>query len=130
MVGSLAFSADRSSAMSASAISSAATLADRLQTAAATFCTAAPAYDVRYLGAPTFAIGAATALMARRGVYEIDGAPLLDSYSLLVKLAEATVGYRALTGTYVSRKRLYQSPPAELSRRAAEIHNITSLLPR
>jgi len=76
------------------------------------------------------AIGAATALMARRGVYEIDGAPLLDSYSLLVKLAEATVGYRALTGTFVSRKRLYQSPPAELSRRAAEIHNITSLLPR
>ena len=47
--------------MSASAISSAATLADRPQTAAATFCTAAPAYDVRYLGAPTFAIGAATA---------------------------------------------------------------------
>ena len=75
------------------------------------------------------AIGAATALMARRGVYEIDGAPLLDSYSLLVKLTEAMVGYRSLTGTYISRKRLYQSPPADLSRRAAEIHNITSLLP-
>lgn len=75
------------------------------------------------------AAGAATALMARRGVYAIDGAPLLDSYSLLVKLTEAMVGYRSLTGTVISRKRLYQSPPADLSRRAAEIHNITVLLP-
>ncbi len=75
-------------------------------------------------------IGAATALMARRGVYEIDGVPLLDSYSLLVKLTEATVGYHALGGSFISRKRLYQSPPADLCQRAAEIHNITSLLPR
>lgn len=75
------------------------------------------------------AIGAATALMASRGVHAIDGAPLLDSYSLLVKLTEAMVGYRSLTGSFISRKRLYQSPPADLVRRAAEIHNITSLLP-
>jgi len=74
------------------------------------------------------AIGAATALMARRGVYEIDGAPLLDSYSLLVKLAEATVSYKALTGTFISRRGLYKSPPADLMRQAAEIHKITPLL--
>ena len=73
------------------------------------------------------AIGAAIALMAQRGVREIEGAPLLDSYSLLVKMAEAMVGYRALTGSFISRKRLYQSPPAELIRRAADIHDIESL---
>jgi len=80
-------------------------------------------------GADTIiAIGAATALMARRGIYHIDGAPLLDSYSLLVKATEAMVGYRALTGTHISRRGLYKSPPEDLLRRAAEIHGITPLL--
>ncbi len=74
------------------------------------------------------AIGAATALLAKQGIYQIDGVPVLDSYSLLVKIAEATVGYRRITGTHISRKRMYQSPPADLLQRAATIHDIKPLL--
>lgn len=74
------------------------------------------------------AIGAATTLMARKGIYQIDGVPLIDSYSLLVKLAEAAVAYKQLTGTHISRKRMYQSPPPELLQRAATIHDIKPLL--
>jgi len=68
--------------------------------------------------------GPSTALMASRGIYECDGVPILDSYSLLVKMTEAMVAMHKLTGVHISRKRLYQSPPAELIRNAAAAHGI------
>ena len=71
--------------------------------------------------------GPSTALMASRGIYEVDGVPILDSYSLLVKIAEATVAMHKLTGVAVSRKGLYQSPPTELVKKAAAIHDIGPL---
>jgi len=71
--------------------------------------------------------GPSTALMARRGIHEFEGVPILDSYSLLVKIAEAMVAMHQLTGVHISRKRLYQSPPADLVKKAAAIHGIDAL---
>lgn len=71
--------------------------------------------------------GPSTALMASRGIFECDGVPLLDSYSLLVKMAEAAVAMHRITGVAVSRKGLYQSPPTALVKQAAAIHDIGPL---
>lgn len=73
------------------------------------------------------ASGAKAAFLAGKGVHELDGVPLLDSYSLLVKVTEAMVAMHRLTGVCISRKRLYQSPPRDLIMRAAEIHGIEEL---
>ena len=73
------------------------------------------------------ASGPKAAFLASQGIYELDGVPLLDCYSLLVKFTEAMVGMHKLTGISVSRKGLYQSPPKELVMKAAAIHGIESL---
>jgi Asp/Glu/hydantoin racemase len=74
--------------------------------------------------------GPAAAVMATHDQREIDGIPVLDSYSLLVKMAEALVGMKRLTGIHVSRRRLYQSPAPDLLRKAAAIHGFSDLLGR
>jgi len=71
--------------------------------------------------------GPQSAYMAQRGVREIDRVPLLDSYSLLVKQAEAMVAMHKLTGVAVSRRLHYQAPPADLIRQAAEVREIDAL---
>lgn len=71
--------------------------------------------------------GPQSAFMAQRGVRQIDNVPLLDSYSLLVKQAEAMVAMHKLTGIAVSRRLHYQAPPAELIRQAAEVREIDAL---
>lgn len=71
--------------------------------------------------------GPHSALLASRGIYEVDRAPILDCYSLLVKAAETAVAMKRLTGTHVSRRLLYESPPPELVRRAAEARDIALL---
>ena len=71
--------------------------------------------------------GPQSAVMALRGVREVEGALLMDSYSLLVKHAEAMVAMHKLTGTPVSRKLLYKTPPAELIKLAAEVREIDAI---
>jgi Asp/Glu/hydantoin racemase len=71
--------------------------------------------------------GPQSAFMAQRGARLIDGVPLLDSYSLLVKQAEAMVAMHRLTGIAVSRRLLYQAPPTDLVRQAAEVREIDAL---
>ena len=71
--------------------------------------------------------GPSTALMASRGIYEFEGVPILDSYSLLVKVAEAMVGMHKLTGIHISRKLLYRSPPADLVKKVAATYDIDTL---
>jgi Asp/Glu/hydantoin racemase len=73
------------------------------------------------------AAGPHSALLASRGIYAIDDAPILDCYSLLVKAAETAVAMHRLTGTHISRRLMYQSPPPELVRRAAEVRGIDLL---
>ena len=71
--------------------------------------------------------GPAAALLATRGMFELDGVPLLDCNSLLVKSAETMVEMKQLTGTHISRRLLYQAPSEELVRRVAEVRGIDLL---
>jgi Asp/Glu/hydantoin racemase len=71
--------------------------------------------------------GPQSALLALRGIFQIDGVPILNSYGLLVKAAEVAVAMHRMTGVAVSRKRRYQSPPDELIRQCAQVRGIDSL---
>jgi Asp/Glu/hydantoin racemase len=71
--------------------------------------------------------GPAAAMMAQAGIHQIDGVPILDSYRLLVKTAEAWVGMHRLTGVHVSRRRLYRSPPPQLLEQCARVHDLPLL---
>jgi Asp/Glu/hydantoin racemase len=74
-----------------------------------------------------FAAGPPGALMAQRGIFEVDGVPLLDSYTVLAKAAEMRVKLHRLSGVCVSRHCLYEAPPGDLIRKVAEAYGIDSL---
>ena len=74
--------------------------------------------------------GPAAATMARAGIHQIDGVPILDSYRLLVKTAEAWISMKRLTGVHVSRRRLYRTPPPELLEQCARARNMPLLTTR
>jgi allantoin racemase len=67
------------------------------------------------------------ALMAQRGVFQVDGVPLLDTYTLLAKAAEAAVAMHRLTGVCVSRHLLYQAPPRDLVRKVGAAYGVDAL---
>jgi Asp/Glu/hydantoin racemase len=71
--------------------------------------------------------GPAAAVMAQAGIHQIDGVPILDSYRLLVKMAEAWISMKRLTGVHVSRRRLYRSPPRELLEQCARVRDMPLL---
>jgi allantoin racemase len=71
--------------------------------------------------------GPAAVLLATRGCFELEGVPLLDVNSLLVKTAETMVEMKRLTGTHISRRLLYQAPSEELVRQVAEVRGIDLL---
>lgn len=71
-----------------------------------------------------FLTGSTAALMASRNIFAIDGVPLLHSYGLLVKAAESAVAMHRVTGHCISRRNYYQSPPAELMDRVADVREL------
>jgi Asp/Glu/hydantoin racemase len=71
--------------------------------------------------------GPHSTLLACRGIFEIDGVPVLDCYSLLVKAAELAISMHRITGVHISRKMMYQSPPPELVKQAAVVRGIELL---
>jgi Asp/Glu/hydantoin racemase len=71
-----------------------------------------------------FLTGSTAALLARQGIFDIDGVPLLHSYGLLVKAAESAVTMHRVTGHAVSRRNYYQSPPKALMERVAEVRGL------
>ena len=71
--------------------------------------------------------GPSATLLAERGIFEVDDVPLLDCYRLLVKSTEMTVAMKRLTGVHVSRKLLYQAPPAAYVEKVAQVRDIASL---
>ncbi len=77
--------------------------------------------EVLFVGGPP------GSLMAQRGVFDIDGVPLLDTYSLLVKQAEAMAAMHKLTGHCVSRRLLYESPPQDLVRKVGDAYGVDTL---
>lgn len=74
-----------------------------------------------------FATGSAMMFAASRGIFQIDGAPVIDGYRLLVKAAEAAVAMHRQTGVCVSRRGRYGPPSRDLLRRAAEIYGLDDL---
>jgi len=71
--------------------------------------------------------GPQSALLAQKGIFQVDGVPILNSYALLVKAAEAAVAMHRLTGVAVSRRLRYQSPPDALLRQCAQVRGIDAL---
>ena len=74
-----------------------------------------------------FIAGQRSALMAQRGVFEIDGVPLLDSFTLVAKYAELAVTMHRLTGVSVSRHLKYQAPPKELVAKVGHAMGVDAL---
>jgi Asp/Glu/hydantoin racemase len=66
-------------------------------------------------------------LMAERGIFQIDGVPLLDTYTLLAKAAETAATMHRLTGVCVSRHLLYEAPPSDLVRKVAAAYGVDAL---
>ncbi len=75
-----------------------------------------------------FAAGPPGALMAQRGIFEVDGVPILDTYTMLAKAAEMRVRMHKLTGVSVSRHCLYEGPSPELVQKVAVAYGIKDLL--
>ena len=71
-----------------------------------------------------FLTGSTAALLAKRGVFSIDGVPLLHSYGLLVKAAEGAVTMHRVTGHAVIRRNYYQAPSRELMNRVADVRGL------
>jgi Asp/Glu/hydantoin racemase len=71
--------------------------------------------------------GPSAAMAAQAGLHQIDGVPIIDSYRLLVKQAEAWVAMKRLTGVHVSRRRLYKTPPPDLLEMCAKVRNLPIL---
>jgi len=57
--------------------------------------------------------GIAGLFLARLGVREIDGVPVIDTISVAVKMAEMMVKLKNITGTFVSRRLTYARPADE-----------------
>lgn len=74
-----------------------------------------------------FAAGPHSTMMAQRGHFDIDGVPLLDSYTLLAKSAELAVTMHKLTGVCVSRHLKYEAPSKDLVRRVGEAYGVDAL---
>ena len=69
----------------------------------------------------------AGALLAQRGIFQIDRVPLLDTYTLLAKVAETMAVMHKLTGVCVSRHMLYEAPSKELVKKVAAAYRVDSL---
>lgn len=69
--------------------------------------------------------GSHAVLQARRGLREIDGALIVDGLAMLIKMAETAVRLHKVMGTVVSRKQLYQMPPADVLEKARQDYGIS-----
>lgn len=58
--------------------------------------------------------GSLMALLMQDGLHTIDGAPVLNGITALVKTGEMAVQMRALTGTFTSKRLMYAPPTGKL----------------
>jgi allantoin racemase len=62
--------------------------------------------------------------LEKKGIKEIDGAPIFNSIPALIKMAELMVKYREITGMFISRKHTYASPSKEIVDQLITRHNL------
>lgn len=77
--------------------------------------------EVCFIGGPP------AALMAQRGIFEMEGVPLLATYALIAKQAELMAVMHKLTGVAVSRRLLYEAPAPDLVRQVAAAYKVDVL---
>jgi len=58
--------------------------------------------------------GIASLFLAKSGLNQIDGVPVLDTISIAVKMTEMMVRLEKLTGTFVSRRLSFAAPPEDV----------------
>ncbi|MFC1947893.1 aspartate/glutamate racemase family protein [Chloroflexota bacterium] len=58
--------------------------------------------------------GIASLVLAKSGVNQIDGVPVLDTISIVIKMTEMMVRLGNITGTFVSRRLSFASPPNDI----------------
>ena len=63
------------------------------------------------------------------GLRSIDGVPILNGITVTLKMAEAAVQIRRLTGVFTSRHGLYALPPADLVEKARDAYRTTYNIP-
>lgn len=68
--------------------------------------------------------GPLTALLRMHEINEIEGVPLLDCQSLLVKMGELMVKMKTLTGVHVSRRLLYEAPSSAFVEQVGTVRGI------
>ena len=68
--------------------------------------------------------GSHSVIQAQRGIKEVDGALVLDGLAVLIKMAETAVKIQQITGSFVSRKLLYQMPGKEIREKAKQAYGI------
>ncbi|MFC2021457.1 aspartate/glutamate racemase family protein [Chloroflexota bacterium] len=69
--------------------------------------------------------GMASLFLAKSGLGQIDGVPVLDTISIAVKVTEMMVKLNRITGTFVSRRLSFASPPEEMLRQVITDYGIT-----
>ncbi len=62
--------------------------------------------------------GMASLFLARAGLHQIDGVPVIDTISNAVKMTEMVVKLGKITGTFVSRRRSFAKPPEAMLKQA------------
>ena len=63
-------------------------------------------------------------ILSQMGVKEVEGALVLDGLSILIKMAEVAVKVKKITGTFISRKLLYQMPGDLIREKAKKDYGI------
>ncbi len=68
--------------------------------------------------------GSFAVVIARKGIRDVDGALVLDGLAVLIKAAEMAVKIKKITGTFISRKLLYQMPGEFIREKAKKDYGI------
>ena len=68
--------------------------------------------------------GMASLFLAKSGLNQVEGVPVLDTISIAVKATEMMVKLNKLTGTFVSRRLSFTSPPNEILREIIQDYEI------
>jgi Asp/Glu/hydantoin racemase len=68
--------------------------------------------------------GIAGLFLARSGMNQVDGVPVIDTITTAVKMTEMMVRLGKLTGRFVSRRLSFASPPEEILKELREEYEI------
>ena len=71
--------------------------------------------------------GIASLFLAKSGLSQIDGVPVLDTISIAIKMTEMVVKLNKITGTFVSRRLSFAAPPEEILQEVCRDYGIKEI---